>query len=129
MSKVDRTTRYRAEQGIYYRLDADGRTAVEQGTAPEKVNVKHRTYLLSYRDSTGRQRWQTVAGGISAARRVRDDLRGRKARHEPVAPPSRLCFGEAADKWLADAVGCVRNEEGRWRPGPATDPRPATQRI
>ena len=98
-----------------------------KGTAPQGVPGKYRTYVVGYRDSSGKQRWQTVGGGITAERRVRDDLRGRKARHEPLAPPPKLRFGEAADRWLAEGVGCVRDERGRWRPGPVNDPRPATQ--
>lgn len=69
---------------------------------------------VGYRDSTGRQRWQTVHGGITAARVVRDDLLGRKGMGERVQPNPRLRFEEAAERWLEDQVG---------------DLRPATQAI
>src|SRR4051794_17899642 len=110
MSKADRTTRYRAEgkdnRGTYFRLTAAGRALVAHGEKPEKVPDKHRVYVVGYRSSDGKQRWQTVGGGITAARRVRDDLRGRKARHERVEPPRKLLFAKAAEVWLADEVGC-----------------------
>jgi integrase len=66
------------------------------------------TFEVGYRDSTGRQRWQTVQGGILAARAVRDDLLGRKGKGERVQPNPKLRFGEAADKWLADQVSELR---------------------
>src|ERR1700692_2659027 len=50
--------RERVEPNIYGRTAADGRQVFEVG----------------YRDSTGRQRWRTVEGGIMAARAGRHDL-------------------------------------------------------
>lgn len=62
------------------------------------------TLEVGYRDSTGRQRWQTVAGGVLAARAVRDDILGRKGKGERVLPNPKLRFGEAADAWLSQQV-------------------------
>jgi integrase len=97
---AERSARRRqvVERNIYKRTNAAGREVFEGG----------------YRDSTGKQRWQAVDGGIMAARAVRDDVLGRKARHKRVQPNPQLRFGEAADHWLA---------------GPVATLRPATQAI
>jgi integrase len=86
---------------------------------PRRVRVERGIYRRStgvlevgYRDETGRLRWRTIDGGILAARRVRDDLSGRRARGESIAPKPKLCFGEAAAAWLE---------------GPVVDLRQATQ--
>jgi integrase len=84
--------RERVEQNIYRRVASAGRDVFEVG----------------YRDASGRQRWQTVEGGITAARSVRNDLLGRKARHERVSANPRLRFGEAADAWLSGPVATLR---------------------
>ena len=72
--------RERVERNIYQRVAATGTVAFEVG----------------YRDSAGKQRWQTVDGGITAARAARDDVLGRKGRGEQVRPNPGLRFGEAA---------------------------------
>lgn len=84
--------RARVERNIYRRRDASG----------------HIVHEVGYRDSTGRQRWRTVEGGITAARAERDDVLGRKGRGERVQPNPRLRFGEAADAWLARQVAELR---------------------
>ena len=85
--------RERVEPNIYRRVSTVGREVFEVG----------------FRDSTGKQRWRTVDGGIAAARAVRNDLLGRKARHERISPNPRLRFGEAADAWLAGPVSTLRS--------------------
>lgn len=90
------TRRERVERGIYSRRNAESKTV----------------YEIVYRDSTGKQRWETVDGGIRAARARRDDIAGRKSRGEQVRPNPKLRFGESADQW--------------WR-AKATRLRPATQ--
>ncbi|MCW3002619.1 MAG: integrase family protein [Conexibacter sp.] len=82
---------------------------------PRRVSVEKNIYKradgkleVGYRDSTGKQRWTPVVGGITAARAVRDDVLGRKARGERVAPNPKLRFGDAADKWLAGPVASLR---------------------
>jgi integrase len=88
--------RERVERGIYSRRNAAGKTI----------------YEVVYRDSTGKQRWETIEGGIRAARARRDDVAGRKGRGEQVRPNPRLRFAEGADLW--------------WE-AKATKLRPATQ--
>ena len=92
MSPDSPKRRRQVERNIYKRTNAAGREVFEVG----------------YRDSTGTQRWQAVDGGIMAARSVRDDVLGRKARHERVQPNPQLRFGEAADHWLAGPVAALR---------------------
>jgi integrase len=84
--------RERVEPNIYRRVNAAGRD----------------TFEIGFRDATGKQRWRTVEGGIMAARSVRNDLLGRKARHERISVNPRLRFGEAADAWLAGPVSTLR---------------------
>jgi integrase len=83
--------RERIEHNLYRRASG-GRTVFEVG----------------YRDSAGKQRWQTVEGGITAARLVRDDLLGRRGRGERISTNPRLRFGEAADAWLTGQVAGLR---------------------
>ena len=77
MSKQNRIARrVRVEHNIYYRLDANGRKVFEVG----------------FRDSTGRQRWRRVDGGITAARTIRNDVLARKGKGERVQPNPKLRF-------------------------------------
>jgi len=69
-------------------------------------------YEVGFKDASGRQRWRTVDGGITAARAVRDELLSQRARGERVTNNGRLRFGDAAHRWLE---------------GPVVDLRPATQ--
>ena len=69
-------------------------------------------FEVGFRDGSGRQRWRTVQGGITAARAVRDELVARRNRGEQVVSDARLRFSEAA---------------GRWLDGPVLDLRPRTQ--
>jgi integrase len=89
---MSKQRRERVEPNIYRRVNAAGLEVFEIG----------------FRDSSGKQRWRTVEGGITAARSVRNDLLGRKARHERISPNPRLRFGEAADAWLAGPVSTLR---------------------
>lgn len=90
MSKQNATAarRERVERNIYRR--ADGKLEI------------------GYRDSTGRQRWQVIAGGITAARAERDSILGAKGKGENVVPSPRLRFSEVADRWLAEQVADLR---------------------
>jgi integrase len=92
MSKASPGRRERVEPNIYRRTNAAGRVVHEVG----------------YRDSSGRQRWRTVEGGIRAARVVRDDLLARRGRGERVQPNPRLRFSQAADAWLSEQVAALR---------------------
>jgi integrase len=69
-------------------------------------------YEIGFKDAGGRQRWRTVAGGITAAQAMRDELLSQRAHGERVANNGRLRFGDAAGRWLG---------------GPVVDLRPATQ--
>jgi hypothetical protein len=55
-------------------------------------------YEVGFKDGSGKQRWRTVDGGITAARAVRDALLSRRARGEQVTNNTRLRFGDAADE-------------------------------
>lgn len=88
----DSARRVRAERNIYRR--------------PSGV------YEVGFKDATGRQRWRTVDGGITAARALREELLARRNRGERVAADPRIRFADAASRWLA---------------GPVLDLRPRTQ--
>jgi integrase len=89
MSKTNATARrVRVERNIYRR--------------PTGV------FEVGFKDGAGVQRWRTVAGGITAARALRDELLARRGRGERVAPNPRLRFGDAAEKWLAGPVVDLR---------------------
>ncbi len=76
-------TRQHVERNIYKRLDADG----------------HWRYELNFRDSDGRQRRQTVEGGVKAARVALADVKARMGRGQRVAPLPNLTFAQAAERW------------------------------
>ncbi len=80
-----RRVRVERHRGIYYREDRDGR----------------RVYELTYYDSEGRRRWETVRGDLRAAEARRAEIVGKKHRGERVAP-SRRKLAEVADAWLAE---------------------------
>lgn len=82
---------------------------------PRRTSVERNVYRrsdgrfeLGYRDSTGKQRWQVIDGGIMAARAERDAILGDKGKGKRVQPNPRLRFGEAADRWLAEQVAMLR---------------------
>jgi integrase len=58
-------------------------------------------YEITYRDSDGRQRRQTVEGGMRAAVTMRADVKSRMGHGETVAPRYDLTFAEAAERYLA----------------------------
>lgn len=81
---------------------------------PRRVRVEPNIYRrsdgkleLGYRDSSGTQRWKVIDGGIMAARKERDTIKGSKAKGENVQPNPKLTFGIAADKWLKDQVSLL----------------------
>jgi hypothetical protein len=91
----------------------------ESKPAPRRERVERNidrrvsgVYEIGFKDASGKQRWRTVDGGITAARAVRDQLLAQRARGERVASNGRLRFGDAAQQWLD---------------GPVPDLRPATQ--
>ena len=82
--------RTRIERGVYYRETPQGRR-----------------YEITFTDSTGRQRWQTVEGGIREARAARGDALAKLARGERVAP-SKLTLSEYASEWIGQLEGKCR---------------------
>lgn len=88
----DQPNREHVERNIYRRHGADGRWR----------------YELSFRDSDGRQRRQTVEGGIKAARAALADVKARQGRGERVAPMRNLTFNAAADRWWAAQALALR---------------------
>jgi Phage integrase, N-terminal SAM-like domain len=92
MSGSNEPRRVRAERNIYRRVTG--------------------VYEVGFKDGTGKQRWRTVDGGITAARAVRDGLLSQRAQGERVTNNARLRFRDAWTHWLE---------------GPVLDLRPATQ--
>jgi hypothetical protein len=83
--------------------------------APRRERVERNIYRrptgvfeVGYKDASGKQRWRTVDGGITAARALRDQLVAQRNRHEPAPDNVRLRFGDAADQWLAGPVVDLR---------------------
>ena len=64
---------------------------------------------VGLRDVDGRQRWFRAGRRITDARRLRDELLGRRARGEPLRAPAAVrgapTLGEAAELWLSEAQG------------------------
>lgn len=88
----------------------------EASSIPRRVRVERAIYRrptgvleVCFKDENARLRWRTVDGGILAARKLRDDLAGRRARGESVAPRPKLRFGAAADVWLHGPVLDLRD--------------------
>src|SRR5262245_38095530 len=59
-------------------------------------------YEITYRDSDGKQRWQTVAGGFDDAKQALRDKQTSKHKGEPVRP-SRATFLDVAAGYLASS--------------------------
>ena len=70
--------------GIYYRVNPAGQ----------------RTYEFTYRDGSGRQRWQCGYATLAAARDERSALQHRRQRGERIVPV-KATFAEFARTWLA----------------------------
>ena len=69
-------------------------------------------YEVGFRDGSGKQRWRTVQGGITAARALRDQLLARRGRGEPVEAKTRLRFADAAAAWLEGPVRGPQASDG-----------------
>jgi integrase len=83
----------------------------DDGSTARRIRVERNIYRrpsgvyeVGFKDGGGRQRWRTVAGGITAARALRDELLARRGRGERVVADGRSQFAEAATKWLEGAV-------------------------
>jgi integrase len=82
---------------------------------PRRVRVERNIYRrpsgvyeVGFKDGTGKQRWRTVQGGITAARAARDELLARRGRGEQVEPKTRLTFAHASEAWLEGPVRDLR---------------------
>lgn len=82
---------------------------------PRRVRVERNIYRrqsgvfeVGFKDASGKQRWRTVDGGITAARVLRDELLARRNRGEQFTTDPRLRFAEAASRWLEGPVVDLR---------------------
>jgi integrase len=69
-------------------------------------------YEIGFKDAQNKQRWRTVAGGITAARAARDELLAKRHRGEQVETQHRLRFADAANAWLEGPVQDLRPRTG-----------------
>jgi integrase len=87
---------------------------------------------VGFRDASGKQRWRTVTGGITAARALRDELVARRNRGEHVAQHRTLRFGDAAVSWMEGPVSDLRSRTGECYGNALSQhllPRFATRRL
>jgi integrase len=79
---------------------------------PRRVRVERNIYRrasgVGFKDGSGKQRWRTVHGGITAARAARDELLARRGRGERVEVKTRRRFGDAGMAWLDGPVQDLR---------------------
>jgi integrase len=83
--------------------------------SPRRVRVERNIYRRSngvfeigFKDATGRQRWRTIQGGITAARAARDELLAKRHRGEQLPANARIHFSDAATAWLDGPVQDLR---------------------
>lgn len=91
-SRNAKPRRERVKAGIYVRKDARGR----------------KIYEIAYRDASGRQRWQTVEGGLRAAEATLGDVKARLGRGERVIRQPNLTFALAAQQWWDAQASVLR---------------------
>lgn len=88
---------------------------VSDSATPRRVRVERNIYRrrdgafeIGFRDAAGKQRWRTVAGGISAARAARDELLVKRHRGEQVDRKRPLRFADAGQQWIDGPVQDLR---------------------
>jgi integrase len=81
-------------RGIYYRLDVKGRRVPG-------------TFEISFYDSLGVRRWQTITGSVEDAEAARAEVAGRKRRGERVVR-SKQTLAEYVPVWLDGQAGRLR---------------------
>jgi len=64
---------------------------------------RSKVYEIGYTDENGKQRWETIAGGLREAIALREEKQTRKRKGESVVP-SRRTLDETAEPWLAAQV-------------------------
>jgi integrase len=89
-TRVPRRLKVANRRGIYYRDTAAGRR-----------------YEITYVDSTGRRRWQTIEGRLREAEAALDETRTRLRRGERIAPTNAR-LGAYAESWLDSQRGRLR---------------------
>jgi hypothetical protein len=95
-----RRTRVKGKQGIYYREVRDG-------------NRSRRRYEITYLDSDGRRRWQTIPGHDNLDEAEAALVAVKTKLHGGIrVAPSKLTFDELADVWLAQLTLGERTQEG-----------------
>jgi integrase len=82
----------KGKPGIYVSVNASGQKRFE----------------FTYRDSDGKQRWQTVEGGVRAAERAKADVLARMGKGQRVAPIHNLTFAVASERYLKSAESSLR---------------------
>jgi integrase len=90
-----RRTKVKGKPGIYYRQVG-----------------KRRRYEVTYLDTDGRRRWQTIAGydNLDDAEAALEEKKGRLRRGEQVRP-SRATFGDLVEQWMAQLTVGERTRE------------------
>jgi integrase len=88
-------------------------------TSPRRVRTERNIYRrasgvyeVGFKDATGKQRWRTVQGGITAARALRDELVAKRNRGEQLDSRARLRFSDAASRWFDGPVSDLRPRTG-----------------
>ena len=98
----------RPDRQPYYTKGRDGRPQRVQGVYTRTRADGSTVFVIGYRNSDGKQVWQTVDGGITAARAALADVQARKGRGERIAPNPRLTFGQAAEAWFEAQASNLR---------------------
>jgi integrase len=102
------TKRSAPDRVPYYTTGRNGEPQRVPGVYTRTKANGERAFVIGYRASDGRQVWQTINGGISAARAALADVQARKGRGEKIVPNPRLRFEEAAEAWFAAQASNLR---------------------
>ena len=81
----------RRYQGVYERIDSEGRTV----------------YEIDFYDSSGKRRWRIVGPSLREAVALREELRSKRRRGERISP-SKVTLREAAEAWLLEVEPQLR---------------------
>lgn len=92
----------------YYAKGRDGNPQRVPGVYTRSRANGGRVFIIGYRDSDSKQVWQTVEGGVTAARAALADVQARKGRGERVAPNPRVTFEVAAETWFTAQASNLR---------------------
>lgn len=98
----------KADRAPYYSKGRNGQPQRERGIYTRTKANGERVFVIGYRASDGKQVWQTIDGGITAARAALADVEARKGRGERIAPNPRLTFAQAAEQWFSAQASNLR---------------------